>query len=267
MVVDEGENEEEQYRESFGDFLKRHREGCGKSLDVLARSTRIPKRFLQAFEDNDSARFPEPTFTRGFLRSYAQEIGLEVEEVLARYERFQRSIQPTQIKDMRKTIRAAELSSSRRKPLESGVWFWWAAVALVGLVSGGLYFWGTGDQSASEPEAEAISLSPLEPAAEVVDAQPSQPSTPLAIPSPPSELTIKALRRGSLNVRVDENAPQDLAFNALETKTLMLYKEVEVQGVQKENFQILYNGKPVDLSSSTTLKLFNRNLYTSSSSP
>src|SRR5512132_1998694 len=70
---------------SFGEELKREREIRGISLKEIADSTKISKRFLEAIERNDHKTLPAPVFTRGFVREYARYLGLNVDDMVNRY--------------------------------------------------------------------------------------------------------------------------------------------------------------------------------------
>jgi cytoskeletal protein RodZ len=70
---------------SFGEELRREREIRGISLKEIADSTKISKRFLEAIERNDHRTLPAPVFTRGFVREYARYLGLNIDEMVNRY--------------------------------------------------------------------------------------------------------------------------------------------------------------------------------------
>lgn len=70
---------------SFGEELRREREIRGISLKEIADATKISKRFLEAIERNDHRTLPAPVFTRGFVREYARYVGLNVEDMVNRY--------------------------------------------------------------------------------------------------------------------------------------------------------------------------------------
>jgi cytoskeleton protein RodZ len=70
---------------SFGEELRREREIRGISLKEIADATKISKRFLEAIERNDHRTLPAPAFTRGFVRAYANYVGLNSEEMVNRY--------------------------------------------------------------------------------------------------------------------------------------------------------------------------------------
>ncbi len=74
----------------FGETLRRLRESRGFSLSAIATDTKISVWMLEALERNDVSRLPGGVFSRGFVRSYVQAIGLDPEPVVREFvERFQ----------------------------------------------------------------------------------------------------------------------------------------------------------------------------------
>lgn len=69
----------------IGEYLRREREKRQISLRKVADETKIPIRYLEAIEQGQVEIIPGEVYLKGFLRSYAQEIGLDGEEVLERY--------------------------------------------------------------------------------------------------------------------------------------------------------------------------------------
>jgi cytoskeleton protein RodZ len=71
--------------DGLGEFLRRERELRHISLDNVAERTKISRRYLEAIEEERYDRLPGETFARGFIRSYAQSIGLDPEDALLIY--------------------------------------------------------------------------------------------------------------------------------------------------------------------------------------
>jgi cytoskeletal protein RodZ len=69
----------------LGDALRERREHKGVTMQQAAEDTRIREKFLQAIESGDYQSLPGTVYTKGFLRNYAQYLGLEAEEMLALY--------------------------------------------------------------------------------------------------------------------------------------------------------------------------------------
>ncbi len=67
---------------TFGDTLRQAREDLGVSLVDAERETRIHRRYLEALENEDSGVLPAPVYTRGFIRTYCQYLGLNPEGMI-----------------------------------------------------------------------------------------------------------------------------------------------------------------------------------------
>jgi cytoskeleton protein RodZ len=65
--------------------LRHAREQRGLSLRDVADRTRIRVTILEAIENHDVDRLPPPIFTRGFVKAYAREVGLDPEAAAALY--------------------------------------------------------------------------------------------------------------------------------------------------------------------------------------
>jgi cytoskeleton protein RodZ len=66
----------------FGKRLRAARERRGISLRQIANATKISVSVLDALERNDISRLPGGIFGRGFVRSYAVEVGLDPEATI-----------------------------------------------------------------------------------------------------------------------------------------------------------------------------------------
>ena len=74
---------------TFGPRLRQERERRQISLTSIAENTKISRSLLEALERDDVSRWPTGIFRRSFVRSYAQAIGLDPEEVVREFlERF-----------------------------------------------------------------------------------------------------------------------------------------------------------------------------------
>ena len=74
--------------ENFGSYIKHERELRGVSLEEISRTTKIHIRFLEALEDNRFDDLPGEVFIKGYIRSYANIIGSDADELLNSYEEF-----------------------------------------------------------------------------------------------------------------------------------------------------------------------------------
>lgn len=72
---------------TVGNILREAREASGISLEEVAKRTRIRQDFLQAIEDEDFTQLPKGPFVKGFVRTYARELGLNPDHTAAVYRR------------------------------------------------------------------------------------------------------------------------------------------------------------------------------------
>jgi hypothetical protein len=70
---------------TFGEKLRKQREQCGISLDTISTITKISPRMLRAIEDEHFDQLPGGVFSKGFVRAYARQVGLNEEEAVADY--------------------------------------------------------------------------------------------------------------------------------------------------------------------------------------
>ncbi|MCL6450924.1 MAG: DUF4115 domain-containing protein [Acetobacteraceae bacterium] len=72
----------------IGDVLRRQREARGVSLREAQAATKIRLKYLEALEAGDEAAFPGEVYMRGFLRSYADYLGLDGWALVAQYRAY-----------------------------------------------------------------------------------------------------------------------------------------------------------------------------------
>jgi cytoskeletal protein RodZ len=70
----------------LGETLRQARLDKGVSLADAARDTRIRRAYLEALESEDPASLPAAVYTRGFLRSYAEYLGLSPQAMVDLYQ-------------------------------------------------------------------------------------------------------------------------------------------------------------------------------------
>jgi cytoskeleton protein RodZ len=112
--------------ESIGEKLRTEREQKNYSVEQIARDTNIAKRYLVALETEDFSVFPGDPYLLGFLRNYAEYLGLDPEEMVSLYRNFTIQSQPLPMDELLDT----------RRP---GVLRIILLIALVGLLGAGGY--------------------------------------------------------------------------------------------------------------------------------
>jgi cytoskeletal protein RodZ len=166
---------------SFGSLLKMRREARGISLDEASTRTRIRRSFLEALEEDRFADLPGETYVCGFLRNYAECLGLDPDETISSYQlRFKRSPHP-------KPARSGD--QPQGKPWEAVPR--WALLVAGLLLLTALFFLGRlaiqsfRSESTAPPELPARSS---EPAGEVVPEEPETTEPEAGEPARPADL-------------------------------------------------------------------------------
>lgn len=71
----------------LGALLRKAREQRGYTLDDIQDITKIRKRYLEAIETGDYKVLPGSFYVRAFVKTYAETVGLDAEEVLRLYQK------------------------------------------------------------------------------------------------------------------------------------------------------------------------------------
>ncbi len=141
--------------EDFGSYLKHERELRGVPLDEIAQSTKISIRFLRALEESRFEDLPGEVFIKGFIRSYGQAIGSNVDELLAAYLESGSKRQDTE------TSHTATSPSKEEQPDERHSGFPMKAVsgfvAALLVIAGGIY-WITSETGENARQAQQTPL-------------------------------------------------------------------------------------------------------------
>lgn len=69
-------------------LLKERRIELGKEIDEVAEITRIKESYLKAIEEEGFSKLPIEVYTKGYIREYAKYLGVNPEEIIARYDNY-----------------------------------------------------------------------------------------------------------------------------------------------------------------------------------
>lgn len=71
---------------TVGQILREAREAKGLTIAQAVEGTRSKSQVIQALERDDFSRFPAPIYTRGFIKLYAEFLGLDASEIISLYQ-------------------------------------------------------------------------------------------------------------------------------------------------------------------------------------
>jgi hypothetical protein len=134
----------------IGQSLREARLARGITLEAVEAETRIRTRYLQALENERFDELPGEAYAKGFLRTYADHLGLDGHEYIAAYRSRARALaEPTFIPRAQRPY-----EPPRTGPALAG------AVAAVLLVSLSLAAWQLGDDAPKQPPAPPTLVMP-----------------------------------------------------------------------------------------------------------
>jgi cytoskeletal protein RodZ len=146
---------------SFGDEIRRERQLREISLREVAKATKINVRYLEALEGNHFEHLPGGVFNRGFVRAYAEFIGVDPEGMVNAYlleEKAQAEHGKTRqrgvLRRQQRPVAAEPAGPQAGDDRSPSVRRWWV---LAGVVAVGLLIWAvlalTGVARAAQPQA------------------------------------------------------------------------------------------------------------------
>ena len=90
--------------ESLGDYLKTQRQLRNLSLEEVANFTRIKITFLSAIEEDRYDLLPSAVYAKGYLVAYAKYLGLDLNDIVPRYQDFVKTLSFPKPPDVQKII-------------------------------------------------------------------------------------------------------------------------------------------------------------------
>src|SRR4030042_1531553 len=70
---------------TLGEQLKKIRSDGRVTLHEVSRETKIPVKYLAMIEEGDSENLPPDVYVKGFLKSYAEYLGVDHQKLVALY--------------------------------------------------------------------------------------------------------------------------------------------------------------------------------------
>lgn len=134
---------------SIGDQFRAAREAKGLSVDQVAGETNIAKRFISAIEAEDFSVFPGDPYIIGFLRNYAEHLGLDAQAMVQSFRGIRIQEQPVPIQEL-------------IRPARPPIWPFVAAAAVVATAAAAFLLFGRPARAPSADEPAAARPAPTE---------------------------------------------------------------------------------------------------------
>jgi cytoskeletal protein RodZ len=247
--------------QQIGEQLAHERERKKVPLDQIALKTYIPLRQLQALEVGNTEILPEPVFVQGFIRRYADALGLDGEALAQTFEYQSAPLaNPVLVIDNESTPQPKRQQPAKRtspvspKPLSGEAapnWDWLilGLMSLAALILGGaLYTYyesltQAGKKATNQPKS--ASTQRPQPNQTVLNPTPS-PSASQAQPSPltaPVQVSVTATGEAWLEVIVDNRKPAVFVETVQKgfAKTWTAKKSLQLTAGNAGNVQVSFN--------------------------
>lgn len=101
---------------SFGQEIRQARELREIQLREVSEATKISLRYLEALERNDFDQLPGGVFNRGFVRAYAEYIGVDIEDMVNAYLAEEQSRGEPRSQGARGLLRGQQVTSRKTIP-------------------------------------------------------------------------------------------------------------------------------------------------------
>jgi len=239
----------------IGPILEQARKEKGLTLEEVEHATKIRKRYLAGLEREDFGVLPDAVYAQGFLKTYANYLGLDGEELSRelkdqRRPRRERGIAygvPKTSEFDRPLINPGELAKTRSRKTVSGSTILTVIVALLALVAivGSLYYVGRGVQTSnpnpsasSEEEADKPQADKEEAAApsagedDAPKAEDAQANDNAASESQPDSLKVEVSVEGSaswMSILTDGNLAYEQIAQPGFSQTFEAQREISIK--------------------------------------
>lgn len=216
--------------EQIGIYLRETREDQGLTLDQVAANTMIRARLLRAIEDGQLDQLPESVYVQGFIKRYANALGLDGEAIGKAFPiRNDASLYPQTLRDTK---------PSQLRPLHL---YFVYLVLIVGAIAGLSYVLqrNAGNLATSPPPPTAPS--PVVPSPV---ASPSPEASPVSSPSAqenPLQIDVTLQDRSWMRVTVDGEIVFEGVLEQGTQRTWSGNEEIQIRAGNAGGVRVAFN--------------------------
>lgn len=228
----------------LGQILRSKREERGMTLKDIEAALSIRVKYLEALEQEDFAVIPGEVYTKGFLRNYANYLGLNAEEMVQLYKN---TLEPSQ-KTETEEVEAQPPVSERKQQRRGLAWSFGIAVLLLVVAAAAYLGYPYMTQKAPEPNVNVPpkNAAPL-PQQQIPPVQPA--------PTPPPQKEVKPVPHG---IKLTMKAKEDCWVSVIgdgkemfegtltrgDTKTWQAQNKMDISLGNAGGVDITYNDQP-----------------------
>ncbi|MGG6293507.1 helix-turn-helix domain-containing protein [Leptolyngbya sp. AN02str] len=222
--------------QQIGAYLFQVREDMGLSLEQIATKTMISGRLLNAIETGNLKQLPEPVYIRGFIKRYAEALGLSGEEIS---QAFPVNPEVRPVPSSWKETPAAQLRYFH-------LWLGYAAVVTAAVIGLSYLF----NRSTSGPPT--ITTAPTTPASAQaspnalpsVASSPSPSASPSPISTDPVRVSLRLLEESWIRITVDGRTDFEGILQEGTERSWTAKEEINIRAGNAGGVSVIYNEQP-----------------------
>ncbi|CUH96157.1 hypothetical protein P22_2245 [Propionispora sp. 2/2-37] len=232
---------------SVGEILRSEREKKGLSIKDVESATSIRALYIQSIEQGEFQVIPGEVYLKGFIRNYANYLGLNGQEMVNLYRQEQNPAVSQEASAETKGVSAEPSDTSGEKTESTGI-LKWVIILFLAIGASGAAWWFIG--GTQEPEATPPPVNKQQQAAPAPAPVPVTPPTQQAPPAPavqakPVSVTAKFTEASWISVTIDGKNSFEGIPQAGESMTWDAQKSIAVKLGNAGGVDWVYNGQAV----------------------
>jgi cytoskeletal protein RodZ len=227
--------------QTVGEILRSERERKGLSVKEIELATSIRTIYITAIEEGNYNIIPGEVYLKGFIRNYANSLGLDGQQIIDLYRQSQNSIVPMN-EEVAKVDKTPKDHSPKKITYSSK---WMVIGVLVVCVASGAWWLQSNPKTLPEPKIDnQAQPAPVTPK-QVISEQHTVSSTPIA--AKPVSITAKFTDQCWTSVTADNKIIYEGIPQTGETFTWEAEKNVTIKAGNAGGIDIVYNGQPLGM--------------------
>lgn len=227
--------------QTVGEILRSERERKGLSVKEIELATSIRTIYITAIEEGNYSIIPGEVYLKGFIRNYANSLGLDSQKIIDLYRQSQNLVAPTneEITNISKT----QKETPPEKTTNSSKWL--AISVLIVCVASGVWWLQSNSSSLPEPKVDKqVQPAPIIPK-QVTKEQTNIPSTPVTVK--PVNIIAKYTDQCWTSVTADNKIIYEGTPQAGETFTWEAEQNIIIKAGNAGGIDIVYNGQSLGI--------------------
>lgn len=234
--------------QTVGELLRLERERKKLTLKDVEASTNIRSAYLSAIENGNYSALPGETYVKGFIRNYANALGLNGSEYVELYRNEQRPAEEGLISQKDEKSPSSPTTSATEAdpaPASTSSASKWIVFALIVLIGGGGAWWYMSPKESATPQPR------MPKQAQPAPVQP-QPQTSVAPPTVPTQPVAKSVviaakfnNRSWVQVLADEKEVFEGIPQIGTSMTWQADQKITIKVGNAAAVDLLHNGQPV----------------------